>query len=186
MLQKVLQKRRRGPRIPLVQADATALPFADASFGATLAIHVLHLIPEWNKAARELMRVVRSGGAILIELGSKRAGIGEEIKRRFCEEANLAPRHRGLNDAGEVDALMASSGLRVRELEAVTESNNYTYEDAIARLESGIFSLTWGSSEEDRRRAGEATRAWARDRFGPLEQTYSAETTIAYRAYDVP
>lgn len=185
MLQKLIEKKPAALRIPVVQADATTLPFAAGSFGGAVAVHVLHLIPQWKKAAGELIRVVGSGGAILIDLGG-RHGVGEEIKEHFCYQASLSPRHRGLNDAAEIDDFMASSGLAVRELEPVIETKELTYEDVIARLESGIFSLTWESSEEGRQRAGEATRAWARDRFGPLDQTYSHETTVAYRAYDVP
>lgn len=185
MLAKLIENAGPEMRIPVVQGDATALPFAADSFGAALGVHILHLIPEWQLAARELLRVVRSGGVILIDLGSSGHGVGQEIQDYFGARAGFSTRHRGANDPPEVDDFMASLGIAARELQPITESKELTYEEAIARLESGIFSLTWESSEEDRERAAQATRAWAKERFGPLDQTYSYETTIAYRAYDV-
>jgi ubiquinone/menaquinone biosynthesis C-methylase UbiE len=55
MLAKLVDK------FPLVRGDATALPFADGAFGAGIACHVLHLIPEWRQATGELVRVIRPG-----------------------------------------------------------------------------------------------------------------------------
>ena len=45
-------------------ADAEALPFADASFDVALSTFGAMFTPEHHKAARELLRVVRSGGRI--------------------------------------------------------------------------------------------------------------------------
>lgn len=39
--------RTKTSAIPLVEGDATRLPFPDGSFGAAYAAHVLHLIPPW-------------------------------------------------------------------------------------------------------------------------------------------
>ena len=186
MLAKLVEKAGSETRIPVVQGDATALPFASHSFGAALGVHILHLIPDWDVAVRELVRVVRPGGVILIDVGAWGEGPGQQIHDYFSAQAGVPARHRGANEPGEVDELMSSLGLGVHELDPITETHDTTHEENIARLEAGIFSFTWAASEEDRRRAGAATRPWAEDRFGPLDQTYSYETTIAYRAYDVP
>ena len=45
-------------------ADAQALPFADNSFDAATMALVIVFIPDPGKAARELARVVRPGGAV--------------------------------------------------------------------------------------------------------------------------
>lgn len=47
-------------------ADATALPFADASFGAALSFLMLHHIPRRDDAVRELVRVLRPGGRLVL------------------------------------------------------------------------------------------------------------------------
>lgn len=57
---------RRWGRLRLEMADMTALPFADDSFDAAVAVHVLHLVPEWRKALDEVLRVIRPGGVLLV------------------------------------------------------------------------------------------------------------------------
>lgn len=52
--------------LTIEMADMTALPFMDDSFDAAVGVHVLHLVPEWRKALNETLRVIRSGGALLI------------------------------------------------------------------------------------------------------------------------
>jgi ubiquinone/menaquinone biosynthesis C-methylase UbiE len=62
---QVERARRRLARVPQVevrQADATALPYADGEFDAALAIGVLHHIPGWRDALREVARTLRPGG----------------------------------------------------------------------------------------------------------------------------
>jgi SAM-dependent methyltransferase len=51
--------------VPLVGADAQAIPFADASFDTVLAPHMLYHVPDRRLAARELRRVTRPGGACI-------------------------------------------------------------------------------------------------------------------------
>jgi ubiquinone/menaquinone biosynthesis C-methylase UbiE len=56
--------RANGLDIQFQVADAEALPFADASFDVTLSTFGVMFAPEPGTAARELKRVVRSGGRI--------------------------------------------------------------------------------------------------------------------------
>lgn len=52
------------PNINVVQADAHALPFADASFAAVLCTNGLQVIPGLAPAVRELARVLVPGGTL--------------------------------------------------------------------------------------------------------------------------
>jgi len=47
-------------------ADASVLPFADGTFDAALAMHMLYHLPEPAAGLRELRRVTRDGGTVLI------------------------------------------------------------------------------------------------------------------------
>lgn len=49
----------------LLLADATALPFRDASFPAVLTVHVLHLVSSWQGALAEIGRVLAAGGVFI-------------------------------------------------------------------------------------------------------------------------
>ncbi|MCK5548306.1 MAG: methyltransferase domain-containing protein [Thermoplasmata archaeon] len=57
--EKMLAKAREKGTKHTVIADARALPFKDSSFDATLSIHLLHLVKEWESALREILRVTR-------------------------------------------------------------------------------------------------------------------------------
>ena len=46
-------------------ADATALPYGENAFDAVLIANALHIIPEPEKALREIDRVLRPGGLLI-------------------------------------------------------------------------------------------------------------------------
>lgn len=64
------------PRVDLVEGDAQALPFGDATFdGVTIAFGIRN-VPDRQKALREMARVVRPGGRIaILELSEPRSGL---------------------------------------------------------------------------------------------------------------
>lgn len=56
---------------PKVQAQATALPFADASFGSVALLYVLYHLPEPTQALQEAQRVLRPGGLVAVAAPSR-------------------------------------------------------------------------------------------------------------------
>ncbi len=50
------------PNIRFLEADATSLPFNDGSFDVVLSFGVLHHIPNWLEALKEIKRVLKIGG----------------------------------------------------------------------------------------------------------------------------
>jgi demethylmenaquinone methyltransferase/2-methoxy-6-polyprenyl-1,4-benzoquinol methylase len=66
-------RRRLGPEIELVEANAEELPFADASFDALSFTYLLRYVADPAATLRELARVVRPGGSIAsLEFGLPR------------------------------------------------------------------------------------------------------------------
>jgi SAM-dependent methyltransferase len=67
--QKMLARSRKrlgNPRVTHVAADLTRLPYADASFDAIVSGWVLEHLPDPRPGLRELARVLRSGGKLLL------------------------------------------------------------------------------------------------------------------------
>lgn len=88
----------------LLLADAARLPFAAASFDAAVEMAVMHHVPDWTGALREIARVLRPGGSFhFIDISKRRYGIGMKLMghdmqalftvedfRSALEEAGLA------------------------------------------------------------------------------------------------
>jgi phosphatidylethanolamine/phosphatidyl-N-methylethanolamine N-methyltransferase len=68
MLKKAQEKVEdlRMPNVTLKVMDASALDFGDAEFEATLATYVISAVPDPVAVLREMRRVTRPGGAIVI------------------------------------------------------------------------------------------------------------------------
>jgi demethylmenaquinone methyltransferase/2-methoxy-6-polyprenyl-1,4-benzoquinol methylase len=56
---------RRGARIPLVAADALALPFADKTFACVTSAFLLRNLGDLPTGLREMRRVTRAGGLVI-------------------------------------------------------------------------------------------------------------------------
>ena len=69
-----------GLRIALLEGDAEAIPFPDASFDATLSVFGSMFAPNHRQAAAELARVTRPGGKIALATWRPDGFIGEMLK----------------------------------------------------------------------------------------------------------
>jgi ubiquinone/menaquinone biosynthesis C-methylase UbiE len=82
-----------GPRTEVRQADATALPFPDASFDAVLSFIMLHHVVQWEQALAEATRVLRPVGRLvgydLLGDGAGRLLNGGERNTRLMRSAEL-------------------------------------------------------------------------------------------------
>jgi SAM-dependent methyltransferase len=187
MLRKLVEKTGDGPAFPLLRGDATRLPFADGVFGGAIARHVLHLIPRWQDALAELVRVVRPGGVLLLNIGVA-GGPWQEVQDRLEAAAGPGSRRAGLEamDHPLLDGTLERLGVRFRELPTVWEESDSTLEAYFRDAEERVFSWTWNVPPDRLAAAVETTRAWASQRFGRLDQVLEPRYPIVWRAYDVP
>ena len=111
MLSKLLAKAGGGPPFPLVEGDATSLPFADEAFAGAYLRWVLHLIPDWRAAVREIARILAPGSAFVAALGAY-GGYRQEMQARFAEITGISTEPAGLawNGWDQLDAEVASAG----------------------------------------------------------------------------
>jgi SAM-dependent methyltransferase len=182
MLGRFVEK--AGGPVPVVQADATRLPFRDRSFGGAFAVHVLHLIPAWETAVRELVRVVEPGGVVLVSQGWWGQVAYLDVTEAFAHAAGKELRHVGLNDEAELDA--ALPGARPRELVRLRGSQTMTLREMVDRLRGGLYSFTWGLTDAARHRGADAAAALAEERYGSLDEPREIEQGMYWRAYDLP
>jgi SAM-dependent methyltransferase len=184
MLERLIANAGGSAPFPLLLADATRMPFPDAAFGAAYASWVLHLISSWRDVIAEFARVVASG-PVVIGAGNWRQSLANEIKLRFRDEAGLTDWPRGPKDWDELDAEFARHGANPRSLPSVSETTTGTLEDEIQMLEDGIFSVSWGVDEATRKRAADALRRWAEERFGSLTEPRTFDHTHEWRVYEL-
>ena len=93
------------PAAEIAAADAAALPFAPASFDAVLCECSFSLFPDMAGAAREITRVLRPGGALLL---------GDLYARADADAALAVPANgivRTVSGRGRLEALFAAAGL---------------------------------------------------------------------------
>jgi ubiquinone/menaquinone biosynthesis C-methylase UbiE len=173
---------------PLAMADATQLPFPSDAFGAGIACHVLHLIPDWPVAVAELVRVIRPGGVILIDRGGEtKDAFIDQVRRKFMAEAGIQRRHLGADGArADVEGALVSRGATVERLPTVVARSTTTAAALIDELEANCFSWTWPLDDRTRLRAAQRTRVWVGDELGSLNESQRVEVRINWRAYHLP
>lgn len=58
---------RFGERVRLSQGDATVIAAEDSTYDAVFDFGIIHHVPDWRKAVREVSRVLRPGGRFFFE-----------------------------------------------------------------------------------------------------------------------
>jgi len=81
------QSKATDPRITIRQADACALPFADATFDRALTQLVLQFVPEPAVAVAEMRRVTRPGGMLATAVWDSFGGMTQN--RMFWDTAAM-------------------------------------------------------------------------------------------------
>ncbi len=172
MLSKLVGKAGGAPPFPLIEGDATRMPFGDAVFGGAYLRWVLHLIPDWKSAVTEITRVVAPGGRFLAALGSY-GGLRSEIQARFAEITGVSTEPVGLTWDGveELDDLMGAFGAGKEADITLAERDRDDLETFMRAVEANRFSWTWAVADDAvRGDAARAARLWAESRWGPLER----------------
>jgi ubiquinone/menaquinone biosynthesis C-methylase UbiE len=99
-----------------VQADATRLPFDGAAFDAIVSTEAFHWFPDQAAALRELFRVVRPGGRLLVALVNTPAAavsIAFHLGARALGEPFYWP------TVGQMRAMVEAAGFRIESQQRV-------------------------------------------------------------------
>ncbi len=123
--------RARSMYQPVVHGDAERIPLDDDSVDAAWISTVIHHVPDLNRAARELRRVVRPGGPVLIR--SAFAGRHQAITlfRYFPEAIRVLDTYPSVAD---VEAAFTAAGFVTVGLEQVPQVTAASLREAATAL----------------------------------------------------
>jgi SAM-dependent methyltransferase len=144
-----------GLDLELLEGDAEALPFPDASFDAVTSVFGSMFAPDHAQAAAELLRVVRPGGTIALASWTPDSFIGDLFR---TQGAYVPP------PAGVPSPMLWGTEAHLREL----------FGDGIAWLEVEERTFTW------RFRSAEEFVAFFRGWYGPTLKAFAAVEGEAY------
>lgn len=162
-----LRAKPGGDAVALVRGDATRLPFGEGAFAGAYARWVLHLIPNWLDAIRELDRVVGPEGSVAVEPGGE-TGIFAEIHRRFVEvlgDRALMPGMDPLDRDAVLDAAMAGIGRPLTQVLEVAYDRPVRLAEYFDRIPAKEWSWTWSVPDGELAAAVPQVRAWAGERW---------------------
>lgn len=157
-------------RLTVELADMTALPFADGAFDATVAVHVLHLVPAWQRALDEALRVTRRGGALLLGWDTLQSTSLHRVKdewQRIVRELGFPLRRVGAQDSSAVLDELRARGLAVEERIATTWTFEERPREELESVTKREWSMAWLVPDDIFSASARRLEAWAQAEYGP-------------------
>jgi SAM-dependent methyltransferase len=147
---------------------------------------LLHLVPAWEQALDELVRVLRPGGRLLVLLG-REAELARELRDRVGVAAGRGrPGVVGLASDADLDALLVDRGLLARSLPEIPNPQTVTVAELLERVAAQQYAWTWPIEPGLLRRAVAETTAWVRATHGEPTEVVIRGWSVRWRAYDLP
>lgn len=160
------------PMLSLLQGDVAHLPFADQSFDAVLAVHVLHLIPDWRAALVEIARVMRPGGVFIQGRDWRDPASSSERLRAKLREAvmELVPGGRPPGAGAAIaQALAKLGGEPEAEQTAATWVSHAAPAAVISNMAARADAETWALDDATLEQAIDRVRAFAEASYPDLD-----------------
>lgn len=145
----------------LVRGDVCALPFPDLSFDHALSVHLIHLIPNWRSALREIGRVTRT--SLMSVVADREQSDAEGVRRVYrdsCMRQGFEVKHAGPGERELPELLKPDSVVKL----AVREEP-FDVQKMLANYESRSLSEQWDVPDEIHRCAC----AEVRKRYGDVD-----------------
>jgi SAM-dependent methyltransferase len=181
-----LRAKQSGERVYLVEADAAQLPFTSHVFNAAVAVHVFHLIPDWQGVLRELARVLRPDAPLLHCWGEP-----DSVFRSLWDSWRQALPAAQTEDIGvrweKNPTVLLEHGWRPSGEDHV---HVYTYQQTptafLERLQNRIWSQTWRLSDAELVQGVEAVKATIAATFSHPQEPVMVTSNFHVRAYLPP
>ena len=188
MMEKFSQKIENIPcQLNLIKSDATSLPFENNTFDVALAVLVLHLIPNWQKALAEIRRVLKPTGIFLYYHGRIRSRNNEqpdsnnsvfELDQKWqsiLRSYQLQPSTYGATEAEVLD-LFHKQGAKIETVIAAQWKKERTLKELIHSYCTKGYSSSWQIPDEIFIKAIADLTAWCQQKYYSLDVTLARET----------
>jgi ubiquinone/menaquinone biosynthesis C-methylase UbiE len=166
------------------RADVTHLPFAEATFDLGVAVHLFYFIAEWQRAAEELLRVVRRDGPIVL----MHTGTGMEIPlvnqryKDLCAVQGYAIPEIGVKSTQEVVDYFTAQGCQTEWIRQRWQwTAHIRLEQALRYVQARAYSFTSSVSNEVHTAAMQRLESELTQQYGHL----STEVAIPNQVYCV-
>ncbi|HEX3081804.1 MAG TPA: methyltransferase domain-containing protein [Candidatus Saccharimonadia bacterium] len=177
--------RRRYPSVPHLVTSGTTLPFDDGTLDGAMSFQVLHMVPEWLEIFKQMLRVVRPGGLLVVELPETLPEVSGEIMHRAWVELGRPVYTRALSTFYLLDEYAGSQGLELVELPRIGQPYTQTVEYLVWFWTSELMTRRWNVSAELMADVGTRLRAWADETYG-LATEVPFTGIVNWRGYRLP
>jgi len=164
-------------KVRIVEADARELPFERGSFHAVISVHLWHLIPDWQRAVLEALRVLVPGGFLFegwdesVE-ESEDCRIQERWREILAEEGFELVRGRHRARLAEVERALRKLGLEPRTQVVAEWTEERTPRQSIEAIAERLYSYTRQVPPELFERSVKRLLAWAEEHYPDLDRPY--------------
>ncbi len=174
---------RRDPPLPVsfIQHDITALPFPDASFELSVAVHIFHLIRPWQKAMAEVLRVLKPGAPLILIF----TGTGAEVPhvkeryRALCAEYGCQVRHIGMQSEKDLPDYLPQIGRRIEWVRGRWKwQQPVRVDSAFADIARKFYSTSRRVPDDVHRRVTAKLEKELKEYYGDLAVTVDVPTEI--------
>jgi ubiquinone/menaquinone biosynthesis C-methylase UbiE len=145
---KMMSKAKEKGVRDLFFADVRSVPFRDKTFDVTIAVHILHLVTEWQKVLGEICRVSRHA---MFSLYTARKDPVREAYQRLLKQQGYERVHRGKSEQDLRDVIEPTKSLYVASYETFAD-------ETLANLRQRNHSSNWDIPEDVNLRVLDALR----------------------------
>jgi ubiquinone/menaquinone biosynthesis C-methylase UbiE len=170
----------------LAHADGRQLPFRDGIFDVVLLMHVLSGTTDWLPMLKEVERVCRSGGVVVVgRTKSPESGIDAKLKhelRNILEEMGV-PWHRSQKAHREALNYLESFALRHIHSQAASWTVLATIKEFFERHGSGARFAALPTAI--RERAMQNLKTWAERTFGSVDIGFTEQRSFELYIFEL-
>jgi len=138
---KMLEKANEKGTANLIMGDITTLPFKPSTFDASISIHTLHLVKNWESALQEMARVTRENLVTILHEAPDHEVTPGGVYRDVLEKYGYLCSHPGLMER-RLNEIIKPEKTRL------IISYNISAKESIDFLSEKVFAIQWNVPQD--------------------------------------